>query len=186
MKSDRVAFSLLWGAFLIIASGAVVYGVLVATDAILKLAVAVIAAAAGIITALLNHSLNRLKEKELEQRRRTEENYKEILGQLGSYIRNPPDYRDRLASASLLSWVVGSPTVVKKTIAFLDIAEGEADKAVQEAKEGDKKPVRKSELLRDLLLAMREDLGLPPGDLGQSSISGLFPRVKKEELGHLD
>jgi hypothetical protein len=184
MKIERVAFSMLWGVFLLIAAAAVIYGLLAATDAIVKLAVAVIAAAVGIVTALLNHSLNRLKEQEMEQRRRKEENYKAILALLGDYIRSPTEHRDKFASANLLSWVVGSPDVVKKTMAFLSTRDRDANTGGRDSAAGPP-PESKADLLKQLLLAMRSDLGLPASDLGQSSVTALFPPVQPKAVGHL-
>ena len=190
MKFERVAFILLWGIFFLIAAGAVIYGLLVATDAIVKLAAAVVTAAVGIVVALLNHSLNRHKEQEMEQRRRKEENYRAILSLLADYIRSPTENRDKLASANLLSWVVGSPDVVKKTMAFLSAGSPETDTGGRGSAAGPPPvpmaAVSKADLLKHILLAMRSDLGLPASDLGESSLTVLFPRVQPKQSGHLE
>lgn len=186
MRSDRVAFIILWGVFFSIAVGAVIYGLFAATEALVKLAVAVVVAAVGIVTALLNHSLNRLKEQEMEQRRRKEENYKVILAQLGDFIRRPSQHRDKLASANLLSWVVGSPNVVKKTIAFISSGSNGSKSSAQETGSSSSHGSLSAPLLKELLLAMRDDLGLPAGDLKESSIGILFQPVPASEPGHLE
>lgn len=169
MRAERISVLILWGIGILLTGAAIVYGLVVATVAVVKLAAAVVAASMGLVLAILNHALARLKEAEMEQLRRKEENYKEIVSLLGDYIRDPETHRDKLATASLLSWVVGSSDVVHKAVAFIDSSSPE-DRATS---------------LEKLLIAMRADLGLASASLMNLSVRSHFPPVESRRPGHL-
>ncbi len=177
MNAERVGITSLWTVFTGLAGLAVVYGILQAAPAIATIAAAVIAAAAGIMAAILNHTLTQLREQETERNKRKQENYRMILNEFATYIRAPADHRDLIASANLLSWVVGSPGVVQKTIAFLNAPDTEVghDGVIKS----------KADLLRDLLLEMRRDLGMSEQGLETASVKGLFPAIPTPRKGTL-
>jgi hypothetical protein len=177
MTAERLGITSLWTVFTAFAGLAVVYGILQAAPAIATIAAAVIAAAAGIMAAILNHTLTQLREQETERNKRKQENYRMILDQLATYIRAPAEHRDLIASANLLSWVVGSPGVVQKTIAFLNVPE---TGVVQ-----DRIVKSKADLLRDLLLEMRRDLGMSEQGLEKASLEGTFPAIPTPPKGTL-
>lgn len=182
---NRVAFIVGWGLALLVGGGAVLYAMVTLSDNIVKLAVAVLAAAAGIATAIVAHSLNRLREIEAEQRRRKEENYKSILALVGQYVRNPKDHRDAMASANLGSWIVGSEDVVRLTIEFLDpylrfyrnFPEPHYD-------DRPKVPRDPPEILHDLLMQMRLELGLEWFRSDDRAVRALFPPPPPDSSGY--
>lgn len=165
MNTERLGVVVLGVVCAVLAVYAIFYGIVQAAPTIATVAAAVIAAAAGIIAAIVNHTLTELREQELERNRRMQDNYRMILDKLGEYLREPAAHRDKIASANLLSWVVASPAVVMKTIQLLKIEE--------------EKPqtTDKAEVLKELLLLMRQDLGMSEDKLKDASVSvkGLFP-----------
>jgi hypothetical protein len=152
--------------FAIIAIAATCYGLVVLTDAVVKMAVAVIAGTAGIMAAILTHTfqqmrehemerLHRMRELEMERLHQKEKNYALIIERLGEYLREPEAKGDYFTSAHLLTWVVGSPEVVKLTLEFMT--------------------ARNPETLKRLLIQMRSDLNLPTDMLMDVTTQKLFP-----------
>lgn len=148
---------LLWIVFALIAVAATFYGLVILTDAVVKMAVAVIAAAAGIMTAILTHTLQQMREQDMERLRKKQENYALIIGKLGAYLRNPEENGDDFTSAHLLSWVVGSPEVVKLTLQFMG--------------------AKNVDTLNKLLMQMRSDLKMQIDSLVDTTTKDLFPEL---------
>ncbi|MDC8012932.1 hypothetical protein [Tahibacter soli] len=185
-SGDRIAFLVGWGLALLVGGGAVLYAMVTLSDNIVKLAVAVLAAAAGIATAIVAHSLNRVREIEAEQRRRKEENYKSILALVGQYVRNPKGHRDAMASANLGSWIVGSKEVVRLTIEFLDPYSQIYFVFRDEFHQFPPEPVSlrdPAEILHDLLLQMRLELGLEWFRSDDRAVRALFPPPEPDSAG---
>lgn len=151
---DSLAIGALW----VVALGALVWAVVVslnsALDTVAKIAVAVIGAAALILSGILTQSLTAFRELALEQRRMRQERYWELLNQLAEYVRRRDSARDGIDTAQLYSWVVGSEAVIRASQDFV-------------ATVSDRN-------LRALLLAMRADMGFPKVE-DDLTPSALFP-----------
>jgi hypothetical protein len=162
---DKLGIALLWMVFTLVAVAAAYYGFVVLTDAVAKMALAVIAAAAGIMTAIVTHTLQQMREREMERLRKRQENYVQIVERLGAYLRDPEQKGDDFMSAHLLTWVLGSPEVVNLTLEFM-------------AKQDDL-------TLNRLLIQMRSDLNMPATGLSSLSTQGLLaaPPAQKPRGG---
>jgi uncharacterized membrane protein YcjF (UPF0283 family) len=137
MSKEDSAIVVLWGFAIVVVIVASVAGL---TEKVEKVAVAVIGAAAVIISAILTHELTQIRELKLEQQRQRQANYGELLTQLAAFVRDRSAGRDSFDSAHLYSWVVGSEDVIQATQTFVKTV-GDQD-------------------LRNLLVAMRRDVGL--------------------------
>ena len=157
---ERNAILLLWATFLFVAAGATYYGLVIVADSAARILVAVVAASAGIMTAVVSHSLQRLRELELERLRKREDNYANIVQKLAEFLRDPDGKMDDFTSLHLLTWVVGSPDVVRLTRGFMR--------------------ERHHERLDMLLIAMRRDLHMSEEGLQSLSTKGLIGTVVHE------
>ena len=142
---ERVAFIAFWALILIIVVGSVIYAFVASLDNITKLAVAVVGVGGAILGALVNHSLTLQREQEAERRRMMQQNYSVLLDRICKYVRNNRKDEDALDSAHLYSWIVGTSYVIRETVEFMD------------------NPSTSN--LRQLLMTMREDIGLSTHDL---------------------
>jgi hypothetical protein len=147
MKRETLGIAALWLVIIAVVGLASWYGIHETVNAVLKIAVAIIGAAAILLGAILTHALTTLREQHLEQRRHMQENYKNLVERIAPYVRDPKN-SDDFETIHLHSWVVGSPRVVSCTQTFM--AE------------------RSPDALRQLLAAMRSDLGLREAPKGVS------------------
>ena len=131
----------LWAIVLIITIGAAIYGLRETAEAVSKIVVAIIGATAILLGAIVTHALTSLREQRIEIQRQRQENYGKLLEKLATFVRDPKKEADEFTKVHLYSWVVGSAEVVESTTEFM------------------KK--RSKDNLRKLLLAMRNDVGLP-------------------------
>jgi hypothetical protein len=163
---QRTLTGILAASLLLTAVGAAAYGLIVLTNVAKEILVAVIAAAASLLSAVFAYVFQRNKELELAsvqrdreleiiQRKTMQENYTRVLEKLAPYVRNPNQGGDDFTTAHLFTWVVGSPKVVGLTSLFIH--------------------ERTPENLDALLLAMRSDLALESWRLDEATTSGLFP-----------
>jgi cobalamin biosynthesis protein CobD/CbiB len=142
MSKDDWAIVVLWGFAIIVVIVASVVGLATKFETVAKIVVAVIGAAAVIISAILTHALTQVRELQLEQQKQRQANYAELLKQVAAFVRDRSAGRDSIDSAHLYSWVVGSEDVIQATQTFVQTV-GDQD-------------------LRKLLVAMRCDVGLGP------------------------
>jgi hypothetical protein len=100
-----------------------------------------VAGFATLLTAILTHALTQAREYELKRRQLMQENYRQIVELITPFIRNPGLSRDQLDTARMLSWVVGTQSVITATQQFVNQPN--------------------TDTLADLLAAMRADIGYP-------------------------
>lgn len=113
-------------------------------NALGQIAAAIIGAGGVLLAAIVTHFLTQMREQQLEEHRTLKKNYMDILERIETLIRTRK--ADGLLSVAFLqSCVVGSQNVILKA------------KEVLEA-DGDTK---RSAALRNLVDAMRADVGLP-------------------------
>ncbi|HEX3092713.1 MAG TPA: hypothetical protein VHW72_08840 [Candidatus Angelobacter sp.] len=167
IKRSEIGIALFWAIFLTAAVLAVRWVAVSTADYVVKLALGIVTAAGGILTAVVTHTLNRIREQEQEMLKRMQQNYAELVAKIAPFVRNPDDDRDAFAGAHLFSWVVASPQTVEKCRAFLD-SQNDKPKA-----------------LKNLLLQMRRDLGLDREELENLTLDGLFPPVVTKKKGEM-
>jgi len=136
MKRENAAIAVLW----LLTLGVAVWAAIKTISLLAQFGPAVIAAAATLLAAILTHTLTDVRQQRMEQQKQKQSNYAELLEIAAKYVRNPSDHRDKLDTAHLYSWVVGSSEVIRATQEFTDNRDDVA--------------------LRKLLDAMREDIGL--------------------------
>lgn len=146
MKKDNFAIASLWTVICMVLIAAAWIGLRSTIDNVSKIVVAIIGAAAVILSAILTHALAQARELAFEQQKQRQANYGDLLKQVGDFIRRRDAGDDKFDTAHLYSWVVGSEEVIKATQAFM---------LSQEAPD-----------LKALLVAMRSDAGLPPVNAG--------------------
>ena len=140
MKRQDLGVAGLWLVAVAIMAAAVIYGLVNTLDAVAKIAVGIIGAAAMLLSAVVAHALTALREQRLELQRQKQINYAALVDRLVPYVRHATAETDELTKIHLYSWVVGSPEVVRRTNTFM---------------------VERSKInLRALLNEMRQDVGL--------------------------
>ena len=160
---ESLVIVLFWIITLLVVIGAAAYALFAAVDNISKIAVAVIGAAALLVSAIVNHALAISREQEAERRKLMQQNYATLLDRVAKYVRNNRKDEDAFDSAHLFSWIVASPTVITKTIHFMDNVDDST--------------------LRDLVNAMREDIGLPSSGLQDVQLRVMQPVAPPGSLG---
>jgi hypothetical protein len=105
--------------------------------------VAVISFSGAIAVAVLTHVFTQFREQRSQQQKALQENYLEVLGEIGPLIRERAA-NDKFSSIHLKTLIVGSQDVIEKSKALLE-ANGDAER---------------TKALQGLLVAMRGDLGL--------------------------
>ena len=142
--------------------GGSVYIVVHGLYAVKEITVAVIGAAASIVTVVTKFGADAAQAREqvlLTEKRR---NYQKLLTTIGGFVRDRQDGLDPLTVAHIESWVFGDTDVVVATNRFVKNTTHDN--------------------LRDLLVAMRRSIGLRPLDLCSYDISVVFPTVVKKGL----
>ena len=129
---------------------------------LIKLGAAIIGAASIIMVAILNHTTAVIRAEESEKRRAKQENYRRVVKRLANYVRSQRNDKDLFECAHLETWVYGSTQVVELAQDFM--AEGGNDR------------------IKELLLAMRKDIGLDLGGLNEMEIEFLtLPKITTPE-----
>ncbi|MEO6725295.1 MAG: hypothetical protein ABIU20_01010 [Blastocatellia bacterium] len=119
--------------------------------------VATIAALASIGGAIFSFVFTKRKEREAEWRKQKIEHYKELLLGISGIVGtdSTPEANLRFAKASNTIVLVASPEVVQTLCEYQnEIAASNINKSGE----------KHDELLKDLLLAVRRDIGLPSKD----------------------
>lgn len=153
MTKEDWATAILWAIAVVVLIGASIIGFRSTVENVTKIIVAVIGAVALVISAIVTHVLNQVRELQFEQQKQRQANYGELLRQLAGFVREARDGRDTLDTSRLYSWVVGSEEVIEATQQFV--------KEVSDIN------------LRNLLVAMRQDVGL--GSVKKELMPSLFP-----------
>jgi len=153
MTKEDWAIAILWAIAVVVLIGASIIGFRSTVENVTKIIVAVIGAVALVISAIVTHVLNQVRELQFEQQKQRQANYGALLNQVASFVREAQNGRDPLDSAHLYSWVVGSEEVIGATQQF-----------VKDASDIN---------LRSLLVAMRQDVGL--GSVRKELMPLVFP-----------
>ena len=111
---------------------------------------AVVSVAGAVAVAILTHLFTQLREQENQQRRALQENYMEVLGEIGKLMRERAS-SDEFSSVHLKTRVVGSKSVIA------------ASTRLMEAKRDDDS--ERSMALDNLITAMRTDVGIGQVDI---------------------
>lgn len=126
--------------------------------------VAVLSGAVTLLVAVLTHVFAQLRDQENQARQALRENYMEILGEIGSLIRDQAA-NDRFSGVHLKTRVVGSKKVIEESTALIDAASNQED--------------RRDALIK-LIQAMRKDVGLKEIDTPLPAT--IFPAIKQGYL----
>jgi hypothetical protein len=156
------ALVVLWGFILFTTAYFIIEGLKVITEPLSKVIVAVLTGLFVLIGAYLTHVLANQREREVEQIRRKQERYAQILEGLVPYIRSKGAKADEFAVPVLHAYVVGEKRVASAIACFLN--------------------KRTSENLDAIIRSMREDLGMENLEEGTTT-KNLLPEPKHDEPG---
>jgi hypothetical protein len=121
---------------------------------------AVFTTAGAVAIAILTHLFAQLREQENQQRRALQDNYMEVLGDIGVLIRERAP-NDKFSGIHLKTRVVGSKTVIEASKRLMEVVtDGDRCKA-----------------LDDLIAAMRTDVGMGKIDVALPKTIFMVPKA---------